>query len=127
MGYCKNGGIIIMILTPKQYEVYLGEYSDTDTVTNNFFKIFKNGGGRFTGQELARLLKALRTNEDILSSEEETYYQIATEDGYLYYSKLYLNLAFSETPVRVSEKDLKSVYSQKYIDEHKDLITPWED
>lgn len=115
-----------MILTPEQYKVYLGEYNDTDTATSNFFRMFKNGGGRFTSPELARLLRALRTNEDILSSEDTVYYQIATEDGYLYYSKLYLNLAFSETPVRVSEKDLKSVYSQEYIDEHKDLITPWE-
>lgn len=115
-----------MILTPEQYKVYLGEYNDTDTVTSNFFRMFKNGGGRFTSLELARLLKALRTNEDILSSEDTVYYQVATEDGYLYYSKLYLNLAFSEIPVRVSEKDLKSVYSQEYIDEHKDLITPWE-
>lgn len=122
-----------MILNKEQFELYneaieeLNNSGDYKDARNILYELLYDYESTFSDEELAHLITAIDTREEISDGAPIKYYKILTEGGYLYYSKLYKNLAYSETPVRVREDELKSIFSNEYITQHRDVILDWED
>lgn len=122
-----------MILNKEQFELYneaieeLNNSGDYKDARNILYELLYDYESTFSDEELAHLITAIDTREEISDGAPIKYYKILTEGGYLYYSKLYKNLAYSETPVRVREDELKSIFSDDYIAQHRDAILDWED
>lgn len=122
-----------MILNKEQFELYneaieeLNNSGDYKDARNILYELLYDYESTFSDEELAHLITAIDTREEISDGAPIKYYKILTEGGYLYYSKLYKNLAYSETPVRVREDELKSIFSDDYIAQHRDTILDWED
>lgn len=122
-----------MILNKEQFELYneaieeLNNSGDYKDARNILYELLYDYESTFSDEELAHLITAIDTREEISDGAPIKYYKILTEGGYLYYSKLYKNLAYSETPVRVREDELKSIFSDEYITQHRDVILDWED
>jgi len=122
-----------MILNKEQFELYneaieeLNNSGDYKDARNILYELLYDYESTFSDEELAHLITAIETREEISDGAPIKYYKILTEGGYLYYSKLYKNLAYSETPVRVREDELKSIFSDEYITQHRDVILDWED
>jgi len=122
-----------MILNKEQFELYneaieeLNNSGDYKDARNILYELLYDYDSVFSDEELAHLITAINTREEISDGSPIKYYKILTEGGYLYYSDLYKNLAHSEIPVRVRESDLLSIFSEEYIKQHPDTIIPWED
>lgn len=123
-----------MILSKEQFRFYneivdrLKDSGDYVDARNILYELIYEFNPLFSDEELANLITAIETRDEISDGSPIKYYKIKNNDGgYLYYSQLYKNPAYSETPVRVRENELKSIFSDEYIEQHRDTILDWED
>jgi len=61
-----------------------------------------------------------------MSTQDENYVVIVP-DGFLYYSKLYKKMRYSETPVRVLKSLINELLTPYYMNENNITIEKWED